>query len=1044
MRILFASEFSFHGGSTQAVFNYHRIAAGQGCEIRIAAQYGACDPRVGDLIPLCEDARWADHLILVFEATPWLAEEQIREIVQLFGRERITVIDADGRYGPTVSVDGDSTHAEYPSAFWRTLYEQLSDRILQPRLSEPPPNVRFFPFYGMEDPPWRYRPDRQKNYAIQYVGNNWYRWKAVSDFLAELEPIRGRIGRIALKGQWWDGTTVPGYERWTRADVEFLRRHAVETEGPVPFCSITDAMSEAVISPIFVRPALAAQQLVIPRFFETVSADTIPIVGQDAAYISRLYGGEALELCFDRNLPELVSNILTDATGYERIVRMARHRAYGEYNYHRLLGRLLELLGTRSGGGRDAGPGRPSVRRWFTGAASQGAARAPEARGRSAGSTRTQLWGIMMVRNEADIIAANVRHHLAHGVDRLLVVDNGSSDGTDRVLAGLSRGGRLYWKRHLGAYHQAQIMTELAREAFLGGAAWVLPIDADEFWCASGGDLRDVLEDSKAGALQADIVNFIQRREQREAAPDALWHMTRRCPEPAGPLELTRELVEGRRIGFVEMMYPPKWVSRASLAIEIAYGNHSVMGVDGPYEKTAAIVCLHAPLRARSVLEAQGRHGRRLEGVVQDETICWHWRRWRRIAEEDGLEDEWRANSYADDCLDVYGAKHPVVFDPRLRDVVAPWIEHTPGDRGDSGKASRIWAAGRAGEGVVGSATGALAAASVRDLVACVASVVGPGRRVLVAGRGREAVIAGLRGGGYYVAAAATPDEATAAPVAEGGAPVVEVREALDREPFDVVVLTDAAEPGWNPGAALAWARSYVGAEGCVAVPVGTRRGGWKAVEEAFDAAGWVVSRMPREGPSVALGGEWATEREDEDEGERAFVAVGYPVTGIDDDRLRQRLRAVMGQREAAERDLSTLGALAARLERQEEGIAFLRSLFGDELARRDRRIRALEEALSGQEEAARVAGGHERLLAEYEIELRRLREQLAAQTEARANLEAQLTEITGSTSWAAARLMARLRLSMAPRASRREKVWQLAVRGLRRVARYGRRRVPP
>jgi len=52
-----------------------------------------------------------------------------------------------------------------------------------------------------------------------------------------------------------------------------------------------------------------------------------------------------------------------------------------------------------------------------------------------------ELVGLMLVRNEADIVRVSLLHHLAQGIDRFLVVDNGSTDGTDCVLAELARGG---------------------------------------------------------------------------------------------------------------------------------------------------------------------------------------------------------------------------------------------------------------------------------------------------------------------------------------------------------------------------------------------------------------------------------------------------------------------------------------------------------------------------------------------------------------------------------------------------------------------------
>src|SRR5215203_5315742 len=204
-----------------------------------------------------------------------------------------------------------------------------------------------------------------------------------------------------------------------------------------------------------------------------------------------------------------------------------------------------------------------------------------------------EVVGLMMVRNEADILRINVLHHLAQGIDRFLIVDNGSTDGTDHVLRELARGGRVHWTRDDGPYRQAEITTELAREAWRSGADWVVPIDADEFWYAPRGEFRRVLAQSSAGALKVQLVNLIQRRDQMDASPNALLQMTRRTPQTIGPIARAIELIESCRIAFVEHAYAPKWISRPTSAVEILTGNHGVAGVAGPAIETEQIVCLH-------------------------------------------------------------------------------------------------------------------------------------------------------------------------------------------------------------------------------------------------------------------------------------------------------------------------------------------------------------------------------------------------------------------------------------------------------------------
>lgn len=287
-----------------------------------------------------------------------------------------------------------------------------------------------------------------------------------------------------------------------------------------------------------------------------------------------------------------------------------------------------------------------------------------------------KVFGISLVRNEADIIRVTLRHHLSQGLDRILILDNGSTDGTSEILREFSeKDQRVSWKRDDSPFDQAAITTELAREAQRQGADWILPFDADEFWWAENASLRTVLRYSEAGALVVPVVNFVQDRYQYYSTPEALLSMTRRVMNPAKPGPQTRALIEARKTGFVEMTYHPKWISSPTPRVKVYRGNHRATGIAGPPKECDEITLLHAPLRSKASLESRVDRRIRLEeaGINMDRG-GWHIAYWTRTEREGMIDQEWAANSYEGDYLDVYGEKHEVTFDPRLRDLVAPHI----------------------------------------------------------------------------------------------------------------------------------------------------------------------------------------------------------------------------------------------------------------------------------------------------------------------------------------------------------------------------------
>lgn len=99
------------------------------------------------------------------------------------------------------------------------------------------------------------------------------------------------------------------------------------------------------------------------------------------------------------------------------------------------------------------------------------------------------IFGITTIRDEEDVIGPVLRHHLAEGLDRVVVADNLSTDGTRDIIAALAaEDDRVVVVDDTDPGHSHdRKMSALAADAYRQGASWVLPFDADEVWYSPDG-----------------------------------------------------------------------------------------------------------------------------------------------------------------------------------------------------------------------------------------------------------------------------------------------------------------------------------------------------------------------------------------------------------------------------------------------------------------------------------------------------------------------------------------------------------------------------
>jgi hypothetical protein len=192
----------------------------------------------------------------------------------------------------------------------------------------------------------------------------------------------------------------------------------------------------------------------------------------------------------------------------------------------------------------------------------------------------------LLVRDEADIVDAQIAFHLDAGVDLVVATDNRSQDGTTDILERYAREGLLHLIREAGEdLRQSEWVTRMARLAATDlGADWVLNTDADEFWWPRGGDFRALFAavPERFGVVRGAWRNFVPRPDDDRYFAERMT--ARLCTPSFHPHPLSTHF---------------KSAHRAVADVRIGRGNHEAFGhglvaLRGWYP----IEILHFPVRS--------------------------------------------------------------------------------------------------------------------------------------------------------------------------------------------------------------------------------------------------------------------------------------------------------------------------------------------------------------------------------------------------------------------------------------------------------------
>jgi glycosyltransferase involved in cell wall biosynthesis len=125
-----------------------------------------------------------------------------------------------------------------------------------------------------------------------------------------------------------------------------------------------------------------------------------------------------------------------------------------------------------------------------------------------------KVFALLMVKNEIDVIEANIRYLQSQDIDEIFIADNLSTDGTYETIQ------KIKWREshkitlirddEVG-YYQSAKMNSWSRECFQMGADYVIPIDADEIWYSLDNDktLGEAIKTIDADIFVAKSIDFV-------------------------------------------------------------------------------------------------------------------------------------------------------------------------------------------------------------------------------------------------------------------------------------------------------------------------------------------------------------------------------------------------------------------------------------------------------------------------------------------------------------------------------------------------------
>ena len=283
----------------------------------------------------------------------------------------------------------------------------------------------------------------------------------------------------------------------------------------------------------------------------------------------------------------------------------------------------------------------------------------------------------ILVKDEIDIIEANIRTHSKLGVDAFVVMDNNSTDGTREKLDELSKEFEMTIIDEKGLYNQAKWMKKLASTAKNKyNPRWVINNDADEFWIPKDNrTLKEILDNTKGAVLTCQRYNMVLDESVSGGNFfDAEYHVH-------NPVFYRKETQLTQDYpSIVLSKIGPKVITDPKGLLIIRGGNHKALHLRNlwdywrHYDKIKRfpdIEVFHYVIRSWEQFE---KHIKIRKALLEDKKhirMGPHYRRWVKLYNEGRLKEEFENRIvFKNDAMEVFKRYGIVQKDTRMKEMI--------------------------------------------------------------------------------------------------------------------------------------------------------------------------------------------------------------------------------------------------------------------------------------------------------------------------------------------------------------------------------------